>query len=103
MFLRFSLRLPAALVSEGLWACTGCCAEVTGAGDEVPDVALMSEAEAFPPVMPETGVPNRSTPSLAAEMMADPSIEGSKREGMDPALLRPRPCETDPVEVAVGA
>lgn len=60
------------------------------------------------PVIPDTpdvrlGFPKRSTPSLAAEIMADPSIDASKREGMDVALLRPSPWETEPVVVAAGA
>lgn len=44
------------------------------------------------------GFPNRSTPSFAAEMMADPSIEASKREGRD----GPKPCETEPVVGPAG-
>lgn len=51
-------------------------------------------------LVPLDGVPNRSTPSLAAEMRADPSMDGSKRVGrfealMDAAAPSPRPWETE--------
>lgn len=80
----------------------------TGAGDEAPESLARPVVDVVVPVMPATpedrlGFPKRSTPSLAAEMMADPSIEASKRDGIEGALLRPKPCETDPVVVAVGA
>ena len=48
-------------------------------GDKVPD----NDGGTGPPLPPPIGllgVPKRSTPSLAAEMMAEPSMEGSKRE-----------------------
>jgi hypothetical protein len=49
------------------------------------------------------GFPNRSTPSFAAEMIAEPSIEASKRDGMaEVALPSPRPWDTEVVPVAVG-
>jgi hypothetical protein len=78
----------------------------------VPDVPAKAEADGGVPVMPGTpeapsalrlGFPKRSTPSLAADMMAEPSMEASNREGIDPAALSPSPCETDPVVVAAGA
>ena len=57
--------------------------------------------------MPPDGVPvlpKRSTPSFAAEMMADPSMDGSKREDDPPIdaaadvlnVPRPRPWDTEP-------
>lgn len=36
-------------------------------------------APGFP--VEDIGVPNRSTPSLAAEMIAEPNMDGSKRVG----------------------
>lgn len=50
------------------------------------------------------GVPNLSTPSLAADMIADPSSDASKRlvDAVEdvPRFPRPRPCETDVEEEA---
>ena len=72
------------------------------------DVPAGPEAEEVPPVIPATpedrlGFPKRSTPSFAAEIRADPSIEASKREGMDDVPLRPRPCDTELDAVVAGA
>lgn len=97
------------MLSEGVYAWLACWAEETGPGDDAPESRATFAPEVAPPVMPATpeerlGFPKRSTPSLAAEMMAEPSMEASKREGMEPVLLRPRPCETEPVDVVdVGA
>lgn len=97
------------MLSDGVCAWLACWTEETGAGDEAPESRATPVPDAAPPVIPATpeerlGFPKRSTPSLAAEMMAEPSMEASKREGMEPALLRPRPWETEPVLVVdVGA
>lgn len=96
ILLRFSFRLFAVL-SDEVCACEGCCA-VVGAGDVVPDVPAAVETVAPVPVAP---VPKRSTPSLAAEMMAEPSMVASKREGMDAAAVL-RPCETEPEVAGAG-
>ncbi len=78
----------------------------------MPDIPAKPGPDGGVPVIPGTpdvlsalrlGFPKRSTPSLAADMMAEPSMDASNREGMDPVPLRPRPCETDPVVVAAGA
>lgn len=95
----------AALVSVGLCKWLTCCPELPGAGDEVPDVPIAPVDVA--PVIPATpeaklGFPKRSTPSLAAEMMAEPSIEASKRDGIDEVLPKPRPWDTDPVVVVAA-
>lgn len=82
-----------------------------GPGDDAPDGLVMPDMDETPvaPATPEPkllklGFPKRSTPSLAADMMADPSMEASNREGMDAAALpRPRPCDTEPVPVVVAA
>lgn len=109
MFFRFSFRLPAAVLSDGVCVWLVCWAEEAGAGDEAPESRATLVPEVAPPVMPATpeerlGFPKRSTPSLAAEMMAEPSMEASKREGIEPVLPRPRPWETEPVLVVdVGA
>lgn len=74
-----------------------------GPGEEAPDGLVMPDTEVAPvtpatpaPKLLKLGLPKRSTPSLAADMMADPSIEASKREGMAAALPRPRPWDTEP-------
>ena len=60
------------------------CAWPAGAGvddDEGgPEAAAEAEEMGFPRASPR-GVPKRSTPSFAAEMMAEPRVEGSKRVG----------------------
>lgn len=99
MFFRFSFRLPAAVVLSPPCVCV--CPNGPGV-----EAGLVKAPDMAPPpgvrlvVLTELiGVPNRSTPSLAAEMMADPSMVGSKRveAPMDAAAVpRPRPCETVP-------
>jgi hypothetical protein len=67
IFLKFSFRFVVAVA-----------ASPTCEGDSVPEGA-------FEDVSP--GVPSLSTPSLAADIMADPRVDGSKRpwrEGVDP-------------------
>jgi len=69
IFLRFSFRFPAAcsVAESGLCALRPC-----GGGLVILDSAG---------VPPRAGVPKRSTPSLAAVMMALPKVDGSKRAG----------------------
>lgn len=66
-----------------------------GAGDDVPDGLVMPDPDAGGPAAPRVvrlGFPKRSTPSFAAEIIAEPSMEASKRDGMaDVALPSPRP------------
>lgn len=95
-FFKFSFRLPLGVLSDGECAWLACWAEEAGAGDDAPESRPTLMPEVAPPVIPATpderlGFPKRSTPSLAAEMMAEPSMEASKRVDMEPALPRPRP------------
>jgi len=103
IFFRFSFRFAAALLSlvspRKLWP-------KEGAGEAVPDAAIKPP----PPTVEEPSVlkpwfPNLSTPSFAAEIIAEPSIDGSKRVGRlelpivataDVPNVSPRPCDTEP-------
>jgi hypothetical protein len=84
-------------------------AELAREGDKAPDGLVTPDVDVAVPVAPalrvlRLGFPKRSTPSLAADMMAEPSMEASKREGITAAavVLRPRPWDTEPVAVAEG-
>lgn len=66
----------------------------------------------LPAVAPPTrGVPSLSTPSLAADMSAEPRLEASNRAGrvpvaseappVPPRLLKPKPWDTEEVAGAV--
>lgn len=98
-------------LSVGVCIGLDCRVELAKEGDKAPDGLVTPDADAAVPLPPATpaprvlrlGFPKRSTPSLAADMMAEPSMEASKREGMAAAALpRPRPWDTDPVPVADG-
>lgn len=98
-------------LSAGVCMGLDCRVELAREGDKAPDGLVTPDADVAAPVAPATpaprvlrlGFPKRSTPSLAADIMAEPSIEASKREGMAAvALPRPRPWDTEPVAVADG-
>lgn len=83
-------------------------------GDEVPETEIAGgpvPPDGVPvPLIPKLGLPKRSTPSLAADMMADPSMDGSKREDDPPIdaaadVLKfpsPKPWDTEPDDEDVG-
>jgi hypothetical protein len=96
-FFRFSFRFEP---TSPTWLCV--CTEGPGVvtGDtEVPALLAVGLTGVADELM---GVPSLSTPSLAAEKSADPSVDASNRLGRFDAetaeVLRfasPRPCETD--------
>lgn len=87
------------MLSVGVCMGFDCRLELAREGDKVPDGLVTPDVDVAVPVAPAApgpilrlGFPKRSTPSLAADMMAEPSMEASKREGMAAAALpRPRP------------
>ena len=64
-------------------------------------LAILESAGVFNILEPKAGVPKRSTPSLAAVMIALPKVEGSKRAGKC-EVLRLAAEEREPMPVGMG-
>ena len=93
------------VLSVGVCMGLDCRPELAREGDKVPDGLATPDVVAPATLGPtlRLGFPKRSTPSLAADIMAEPSMEASKRDGMAAAALpRPKPWDTEPVVVVDG-
>ena len=94
IFLKFSFRFPGAIAS--LPPSGDCGRRFAGGG-----LAILESAGVFNMLEPKAGVPKRSTPSLAAVMIAMPKVDGSKRPGRL-EVLRLAAEERDPMPVGMG-
>lgn len=94
IFLKFSFRFPAAIPS--LPPSGDCARRFCGGG-----LAILEAAGVLNMLELKAGVPKRSTPSLAAVMIALPKVDGSKRAGKF-EVLRLAAEEREPMPVGMG-
>lgn len=94
IFFKFSFRFPAAVASRPP---SGDCGRRFCGGR----LAILESAGVFSMLEPRAGVPKRSTPSLAAVIIALPKVEGSKRAGRF-EVLRLAAEEREPIPVGIG-